>query len=54
MDAPFDTKLFTKYGSVIVATAYYMSNEHPACSRAGARRIEEITQGSAAEFRVPL
>ena len=32
VSGPFDTKLFTKYGSLSVATAYYMSNEHPACS----------------------
>ena len=34
---PFDTKLFTKYGSVSVATAYAMSNEHPANSDKQAR-----------------
>ena len=27
---PFDTRLFTTYGSDSVATAYYISNEHPA------------------------
>ena len=37
---PFDTKLFTKYGSFSVATAYYMSNEHPACA-ASSRRVQD-------------
>ena len=33
----FETELFTKYCSVSAATAYYMSNEHPACSAKQAR-----------------